>query len=74
MHFISLPEDGKEAESVCVRVTCSRVMGEKEGWCPYFIARHLINYANVVVYSYQVLSLIDQERERERALVNESRD
>lgn len=30
-------------------------LGLKMGWCPYFVARHLINLANVVVYNYQVL-------------------
>lgn len=30
-----------------------RVMGRKRQWCPYFLARHMIAYANVVVYNYQ---------------------
>ncbi len=33
---------------------CSE-FGERKGWCPYFLARHLINHANVVVYSYQYM-------------------
>lgn len=31
-----------------------RTLGKEKGWCPYFLARHLINHANVIVYSYQV--------------------
>jgi len=30
-----------------------REYGKKKGWCPYFLARHLINFANVIVFSYQ---------------------
>lgn len=26
-----------------------------KGWCPYFMARHAISYANVVIYSYHYL-------------------
>ncbi|KAL6056392.1 General transcription and DNA repair factor IIH helicase subunit XPD [Balamuthia mandrillaris] len=32
-----------------------REVGKEHGWCPYFLARHLINFANVVVYSYQYI-------------------
>jgi DNA excision repair protein ERCC-2 len=32
-----------------------RRFGEEKGWCPYFLARHMINFANVVVYSYQYM-------------------
>jgi DEAD_2 len=30
-------------------------MGRKNGWCPYFLARHMIAFANVVVYNYQYM-------------------
>ena len=26
-----------------------RAFGRQKGWCPYFLARHMISYANVVV-------------------------
>lgn len=29
--------------------------GEKRKWCPYYTARHALNFANVVVYNYQYL-------------------
>lgn len=29
--------------------------GRKRGFCPYFLARHAINHANIVVYSYYYL-------------------
>ena len=32
-----------------------RVLGKERGWCPYFLARHLVNHADVIVYSYQYL-------------------
>ena len=30
-----------------------RDIGKMKGWCPYFLARHLLEFVNVVVYSYQ---------------------
>ncbi|EFC41518.1 DNA repair helicase UVH6 [Naegleria gruberi] len=32
-----------------------KVFGKKKGWCPYFLSRRAIEYANVVVYSYSYL-------------------
>lgn len=32
-----------------------RELGLKRKWCPYFLARHAILYANIVVYSYHYL-------------------
>lgn len=32
-----------------------REFGKSKGWCPYFLARHMINFANVIVYSYQYM-------------------
>ena len=32
-----------------------RVFGRKQGWCPYFLARHMLAFANVVVYNYQYM-------------------
>jgi DNA excision repair protein ERCC-2 len=32
-----------------------KVYGEENGWCPYFVARHAITLANVVVYNYGYL-------------------
>jgi hypothetical protein len=32
-----------------------RVFGRKQGWCPYFLARHMMSFANVVVYNYQYM-------------------
>ena len=25
-------------------------IGRERGWCPYFLARHLINFSHVVIY------------------------
>jgi DNA excision repair protein ERCC-2 len=30
-------------------------LGKTRGWCPYFLARQLVNHANIVVYNYQYL-------------------
>ena len=52
-----------------------RDFGRKKGWCPYFLARHMIAYANVVVYNYQYLldpkvsSLVSRELEKECVVV-----
>jgi DNA excision repair protein ERCC-2 len=32
-----------------------RTYGRKRGWCPYFLARHMMAFANVVVFSYQYM-------------------
>lgn len=32
-----------------------RGFGREKGWCPYFLARHMIQFANVIVYNYQYL-------------------
>lgn len=32
-----------------------RQYGRKKGWCPYYLARHMVAYANVVVWSYQYM-------------------
>ena len=32
-----------------------RAVGRKKRWCPYFLARHMVAYANVVVWNYQYL-------------------
>lgn len=52
-----------------------RAFGKERGWCPYFLARHMVNYANVVVYSYQYLldpkvaEIISREMQRECIVV-----
>ena len=30
-------------------------LGAAQGWCPYFLARHVINHAKVLVYNYQYM-------------------
>ncbi len=30
-----------------------RALGVERGWCPYFLARHLVHVADAVIYSYQ---------------------
>jgi DNA excision repair protein ERCC-2 len=50
-------------------------LGRKHNWCPYFLARHMISYANVIVYNYQymldpkVSSLVSKELEAESIVV-----
>ncbi|KAG2697138.1 hypothetical protein I3760_07G091400 [Carya illinoinensis] len=52
-----------------------RAYGKKKGWCPYFLARHMVQFANVVVYSYQYLldpkvaGIISKEMQRESVVV-----
>ena len=52
-----------------------RRLGRRTGWCPYFVARHAIQHANVVVYNYQymldprVAGLVTRELEKESIVV-----
>ncbi|XP_021759272.1 DNA repair helicase XPD [Chenopodium quinoa] len=52
-----------------------RAFGKQKGWCPYFLARHMVQFANVVVYSYQYLldpkvaGIISKEMQRESVIV-----
>lgn len=52
-----------------------RSFGRDKGWCPYFLARQMIRYANVVVYSYQymldpkVAGIISKEMQKECVVV-----
>lgn len=52
-----------------------RHFGKKRGWCPYFLARHMIAFANVVVYNYQymldpkVSQMVSRELEKECVVV-----
>jgi len=52
-----------------------RQFGRKKGWCPYFLARHMLAFSNVVVYNYQymldpkVSQMVSRELERECVVV-----
>lgn len=52
-----------------------RAFGKEQGWCPYFLARHMIQFSNVVVYNYQYLldpkvsGIISKEMEKECVVV-----
>ncbi|KAK3282581.1 hypothetical protein CYMTET_9690 [Cymbomonas tetramitiformis] len=52
-----------------------RVYGRQKGWCPYFLARHMLAFCNVLVYNYQYLldpkvsGLVSRELERECVVV-----
>ncbi|GBG88390.1 hypothetical protein CBR_g47089 [Chara braunii] len=49
--------------------------GKQKGWCPYFLARHMITFANVVVYNYsyvldpKVAGIISRQMEKECVVV-----
>ncbi|OWA52467.1 TFIIH basal transcription factor complex helicase XPD subunit [Hypsibius exemplaris] len=50
-------------------------LGQRKKWCPYFLARHAILYANIVVYSYHYLldpkiaDLVSKEIQRKSVVV-----
>ncbi|KAI3996620.1 hypothetical protein MKX01_009452 [Papaver californicum] len=52
-----------------------RSFGREKGWCPYYLARQMIQCANIVVYTYQymidpkVAGLISKEMQRECVVV-----
>ena len=35
-----------------------RDIGKQKNWCPYFVTRHVLSFANVVVYNYQVNNML----------------
>ncbi len=45
-----------------------REYGRKKGWCPYYLARHMLAFANVIVYNYQYM-LDPKARSRMHAAV-----
>jgi len=52
-----------------------KAFGKDKGWCPYFLARHVINHANILIYNYQyvldpkVAGLVSKELEAESIVV-----
>eukprot|EP00884_Botryococcus_braunii_P019385 jgi/Botrbrau1/612/Bobra.0161s0008.1 len=52
-----------------------RQYGRKKQWCPYFLARHMLAFANVIVYNYQymldpkVSNMVSRELEKECVVV-----
>ena len=52
-----------------------RTLGREKGWCPYFTARHMIRFANVIVYNYayvidpKIKDQVSKEIEKESILV-----
>ena len=52
-----------------------RDLGRKRRWCPYFLARHMVAFSNVVVFSYQymldpkVSAMVSREMEKEAVVV-----
>lgn len=52
-----------------------RVVGRKRNWCPYFLARRMLAFANVIVYNYQymldpkVSQMVSRELEKESVVV-----
>ncbi|KAG6402966.1 hypothetical protein SASPL_135181 [Salvia splendens] len=65
-------------DAACRKLTASwdlRAFGKQKGWCPYFLARRMVQFANVVVYSYQYLldpkvaGVISKEMQRETVVV-----
>jgi DEAD_2 len=39
----------------CGVVQDLRQYGRKKQWCPYFLARHMLAFANIIVYNYQYM-------------------
>ncbi|CCI45983.1 unnamed protein product [Albugo candida] len=50
-------------------------LGKEKGWCPYFLTRHVVNFADVIVYNYQymldpkVSQLVSRAFEKESIIV-----
>ena len=74
--------DGLEADGASARLEPGvytlndmRKIGKQKTWCPYFLARNMIAFANVVVFNYQymidpkVSNLVSRELEKECVVV-----
>ncbi|XP_058745503.1 general transcription and DNA repair factor IIH helicase subunit XPD-like [Vicia villosa] len=53
-----------------------RMFGEEKGWCPYFLARHMMQFANVVVCNYhqylldpKLASIVSKQMQKESVVV-----
>lgn len=52
-----------------------REFGTQKGWCPYFMTRHLLHHASILVYNYQymldpkVANIVSRELEAESIVV-----
>mmetsp|Transcript_14369 Transcript_14369/g.23917 ORF Transcript_14369/g.23917 Transcript_14369/m.23917 type:complete len:770 (+) Transcript_14369:56-2365(+) len=52
-----------------------KAFGRKYTWCPYFLARHMIKFAHIIVYNYQYLldpkiaNMVSRELEKECIIV-----
>ncbi|KAL1504663.1 hypothetical protein AB1Y20_008443 [Prymnesium parvum] len=75
--FEKLEREGTDAMLPVGVYTLEQIkeLGRAKGWCPYFLARHVIAFANVVVYNYQYLldpkisQLISKSMQRECVVV-----
>jgi DNA excision repair protein ERCC-2 len=74
--------EGLEADAALARLDPGvytlkdmRKIGKQKMWCPYFLARNMIAFANVVVFNYQymidpkVSNLVSRELEKECVVV-----
>jgi DNA excision repair protein ERCC-2 len=61
---VSVPQDGPCSLNAQAKLDAGvytlhdlRVLCRKDDkhWCPYYLARHMIAFANVVVYNYQYM-------------------
>ncbi|KAL7648131.1 UNVERIFIED_CONTAM: hypothetical protein RMT77_000032 [Armadillidium vulgare] len=76
-YFEKFDLDGKEFPMPlgCYNLDDLREYGRKKGFCPYFVARHAILQANIVVYSYHYLldpkiaEIVSKEMKKETCVV-----
>lgn len=75
--FESLEKNGKTGDipQGVYNLDDLKELGADKGWCPYFLARHLLRTADIVVYNYsymldpKVASLVSKELEAESIVV-----
>jgi DNA excision repair protein ERCC-2 len=76
-YFEALERQGTDALLAAGVYTLEELkeFGKSKGWCPYFLARHVIAFADVVVYNYQYLldpkisQLVSKSMQRECVVV-----
>ncbi|KAA0201915.1 hypothetical protein HAZT_HAZT009353 [Hyalella azteca] len=61
--------------SGCYNLDDLKDFGRKKNWCPYFLARHVVNSAQIVVYSYHYLldpkiaEIVSKEMKKETCVI-----
>ena len=75
-YFETYERTGSDAELTGIyNLDDLKALGAARGWCPYFLARHVLAHANVIVFNYQymldpkIAALVSRELEDKSIVV-----